>query len=280
MSRPVSTYLTLLDHEIHVTQWGAAGAEPVVMWHGLARTGRDFDDLAEALSGRYRIYCPDTLGRGMSQWAADPDSQYSLAHYAALASALVDELGLARFHWVGTSMGGAIGMAVAGGALKTRIGRLVLNDIGPALNPPAVERIKAYAGNPPAFASMTEFERFLRTIYAPYGALSDAQWRRMAETSVRRTEDGRLTVHYDPRMVRQFVLHPRDYELWPAYDQIACPTLVLRGESSDLLTEAVAREMTRRGPRCRLETIAGCGHAPALNVSGQISLVADFLAGG
>jgi len=142
-----------------------------------------------------------------------------------------------------------------------------------------VERIRVYAGKPPQFDRLTELEQYFRTVYKPYGWLSDEQWRRLTETSARRTPEGRITTHYDPNMALQFVHHPRDYDQWQAYDAIEAPTLCLRGESSDLLLAEVADEMRHRGPRATLVTIANCGHAPALNVPDQLNLVERFLSG-
>jgi pimeloyl-ACP methyl ester carboxylesterase len=278
MSSMISQYAKVLERELHYAEWGERGGDAIIMWHGLARTCRDFDDIAEQLSDRYRIICPDTIGRGLSQWSPAPEREYSLEFYAALASALVDKLGIDRLRWIGTSMGGAIGMKVAAGALRDRITHLVLNDIGPKIADAAVTRIRSYAGSPPRFATVSELEAYFRTVYKPYGYLTDAQWRRLAETSTRRTEDGKVTPHYDPNMVMQFNLHPEDYDQWNDYDRITAKTLCVRGESSDLLLPDVADEMTRRGPRCRLEVIAGCGHAPALNVPAHYKLVAEFLA--
>jgi pimeloyl-ACP methyl ester carboxylesterase len=274
---PSSHYLRCCEREIHYVEWGRRGLPPVIMWHGLARTGRDFDDLAEALADSYHIICPDTLGRGFSQWSPDPDNEYCLAFYARIARELADQLGFGTMRWVGTSMGGAIGTVAAATTLKGRVSHLVLNDNGPALAGAAIERIKAYAGNPPMFGTMQEFEQFLRTVYKPYGWQSDAQWRRMAETSARRMPDGKITPHYDPAMVRQFFAHPDDYALWDHYDTLTMPTLVMRGIDSDLLLQETAEEMTRRGPCATLAVIPGCGHAPALNVPEQIGLIRDFL---
>ena len=276
--QPISHYLTCCGREIHFVEWGRNDAPHLILWHGLARTCRDFDDLAIALAGDYHIFCPDTIGRGLSQWSDDPDNEYCLAFYARIARELVDRLGIASMRWVGTSMGGAIGTHAAATTLNGRISHLVLNDNGPVLNPAAITRIKTYAGNPPEFDTVTELETYLRTIYVPYGWQSDAQWRRMAETSARRLPSGKITTHYDPAMVRQFILHPLDYASWDAYDALAMPTLVLRGENSDLLSRETVQEMTRRGPRARVAEIPGCGHAPALNVPDQIDIVRDFLA--
>jgi pimeloyl-ACP methyl ester carboxylesterase len=275
-----SRYLVCHGREIHFTDWGAGNGETVIAWHGLARTGRDMDDIAAHLAPRYRVICPDTVGRGLSEWSTDPAAEYCLAFYARTAEALADQLGLETFHWLGTSMGGALGMRLAAGAFRGRIRRLVLNDIGPELAEPAIERIKSYAGNPAQFRRASELETYFRAVYKPYGWLSAAQWQRLTETSLRRLPDGGVTPHYDPRMVLQFTHHPRDYDLWDAYDAIDIPVLCLRGADSDLLRQETADRMRQRGPRAVVVTIPGCGHAPALNVPEQFSLVERFFAGG
>ena len=283
---PTSHYATCAGREIHYVQWGQ-GPTTVIAWHGLARTGRDMDELAGHLAGRYRMVCPDTIGRGFSQWSPDPGTEYTLAFYARIAADLMDALGIDSAHWVGTSMGGAIGTVCAGGIaqprLKGRIRSLVLNDNAPMLAQPALDRIKAYAGSPPAFATMADLEAFFRQVYRPYGWLSDAQWRRLTETSTRRLPDGRVTPHYDPAMVRQFIDHPHDYELWEHYDRIDVPVLCLRGAESDLVLRETTAEMLTRGPGARglakVVEIPGCGHAPALNVPEQLDLVAGFIDG-
>lgn len=273
-----SHYLSCLGRELHVTTWGDPDAPAVIAWHGLARSGRDFDDFAAALSPRWHVVCPDTLGRGLSQWAVDPAREYCLAFYVEQAEALLDALGLHKVHWVGTSMGGAIGTLAAATRLRGRIRRLVLNDNGPALAAPAMARIQAYAGQPPAFATVSALELYFREIYASFGTLTDAQWRHLTETSLRRLPDGRVTPHYDPALAQQFQHHPDDYALWGAWDQLDLPVLCLRGEASTLLTAETAQAMRERGPRAAVATIAGCGHAPALNTPEQIGLVERFLA--
>lgn len=273
-----SHYLTCAGREIHYTEWGAEHANTVIAWHGLARTGRDMDDIAAHLSQRWRVICPDTIGRGLSEWSPLPDEEYCLAFYSQLAVSLMDQLGISQCHWLGTSMGGAIGLHAAAGPLKGRIRRLVLNDIGPQLAASAVERIRSYAGSPPSFATVSLLEQYFRTVYRPYGALTDAQWRRLTETSTRRLPDGRVTPHYDPAMVRQFIAHPQDYDQWPDWDSLTLPVLVLRGEHSDLLLPEVAEAMRVRGPQARVETIPDCGHAPALNVPTHFTLIKQFLA--
>jgi pimeloyl-ACP methyl ester carboxylesterase len=280
-----SHYLTCAGREIHYTEWGAQHSATVVAWHGLARTGRDMDELAAHLSRRYRVICPDTIGRGLSQWSPDPASEYQLSFYARIAAQLFEQLHIEKAHWVGTSMGGAIGMVCASGlfepAMKGRIQSLVLNDTAPQIADAAIARIQAYAGHPPAFATMLELEAFFRQIYQPYGWLSDAQWRRLTETSARRLLDGRVTPHYDPAMVQQFSHHPDDYLVWDHYDALAIPVLCLRGAASDLVLPDTLAAMQRRGPGARgqlqVVNVPGCGHAPALNVPGQLATVADFI---
>ena len=274
-----SHYLRCAGRELHYTEWGAQHSETVIAWHGLARTCRDMDDVAEHLAQRYRVICPDTLGRGLSQWSPEPEKEYCLTFYVQQAMALVDQLGLKEFHWLGTSMGGAIGLVAAATSLRGRVRRLILNDSGPQIADAAIARIRGYAGNPAAFASVTELEQYFRTIYKPYGWLSDAQWRRLTETSTRRLPDGRVTPHYDPAMVMQFSHHDNDYLLWNEWDSLDIPVLCLRGESSDLLLPHTAEQMRQRGPQAVVVEIAGCGHAPALNTPAQYALVERFFAG-
>lgn len=274
-----SLYLDICGHEIHVTEWGERDAPVLVMWHGLARTGRDFDTAARYFARHYRVICPDTLGRGLSGWSSNPDRDYTLEAYADHAVALLTVLGIERCKWVGTSMGGLLGMNLAAGPLKRRIERLVVNDIGPRPNPAAITRIRAYVTARPSFANMRELEAFFRQIYLPFGPMTDQEWRVMTDTSARRRDDGTITVHYDPEIMRVFADRPEGLNCWPVWDGIDCPTLVLRGEHSDVLLPEVAEEMTRRGPGATLLTVPGCGHAPPLNVSGQILPVETFLAG-
>jgi pimeloyl-ACP methyl ester carboxylesterase len=244
------------------------------------------DELAMHLSQQgYRVICPDTVGRGLSQWSGAPEQEYCLAFYARLARELMDGLQLRAVHWVGTSMGGAIGTLCAAGlvepSLKHRILSLVLHDNAPELAQVAIERIKTYAGQPPAFDTLTELEAFFRQVYKPFGWLSDAQWRRLAETSMRRMPDGRVTPHYDPAMALQFTAHPNDYLIWQHYDTITQPVLLLRGAESDLVLPETVAAMRRRGPgklgKLKVIEVHGCGHAPALNVLQQWEWVADFI---
>lgn len=277
MNQPRSTYLDAAGHELHVTEWGDPASPPLVMWHGLARTGRDFDEAAEALSDSYFVLCPDTPGRGLSAWLPRDVGAYDMPTYAATALALLDHYGIAQTRWVGTSMGGLIGMTLAGGALRDRITHLVINDIGPELPAAGAQRIADYVGNPPVFDTIGELETWLRGNYAPFGANSPAFWRRMADTSARRTDAGRITVHYDPAIATLLDPEAGPIDIWPAYDAIAAKTLIIRGEHSDVLSADVAEAMRRRGPQPDLATISGCGHAPTLANVAQIELLRAVL---
>jgi pimeloyl-ACP methyl ester carboxylesterase len=283
--KPSSHYLQCHGFNIHFTAWGDASLPVVIAWHGLARTGRDFDALAEQLAPHYRVICPDTIGRGLSQWSASPKDDYSFATYARITLDLMDALHIQQAHWIGTSMGGALGLVCAAAlelpAFKGRIRSLVLNDIAPEISVTAVERIKAYAGQPPAFDTVPELEAFFRAAYAPFGHQTDAQWRHLTETSTRRLPDGRVTPHYDPQITQQFFREVPEYPMWTEYDTLQIPVMVMRGANSDLISPETIQTMHSRGPgakgRLRTEEIAGCGHAPALNVAPQWQLVMDFL---
>jgi pimeloyl-ACP methyl ester carboxylesterase len=280
-----SHYLPCHGFNIHYTAWGDASLPVVIAWHGLARTGRDFDALAEHLAPHYRVICPDTIGRGLSQWSPAPKNDYSFATYARIVLDLMDALHIEQTHWMGTSMGGALGLVCAAALelprMKGRIRSLVLNDIAPEISVTAVERIKAYAGQPPAFDTVPELEAFFRQAYAPFGFQTDAQWTHLTETSTRRLPDGRVTPHYDPAITQQFFREVPEYPMWSQYDALDIPVMALRGANSDLISPATIAEMQTRGPGAkgllRTHDIAGCGHAPALNVPSQWTLITDFL---
>jgi pimeloyl-ACP methyl ester carboxylesterase len=232
MPQPRSTYVATCGHEIHVTEWGSPQKPALVMWHGLARTGRDFDEAAQALSADYFVLCPDTLGRGLSSWARDPAIDYSYRSFGDIVLGILDHYRIGDLRWVGTSMGGLIGVTLAAGRLKERITRLVVNDIGPWIPENAIERIVSYVGNPPIFDTMTELAGWLQQNYAPFGENSAAFWQRMTDTSARRTDSGRVTAHYDPQIVTQFTHHKSDLDCWPQWDTLSMSLLLLRGSDS------------------------------------------------
>lgn len=260
--------------DLHHAEWGLAAAPPVVCVHGLTRNGRDFDALAAALAGHHRVFCVDVAGRGQSSWLDDP-AQYQIGVYAQQLTLWMRTLGLPRVAWVGTSMGGIIGMALAAQP-DTPIERLVVNDVGAFIPKSALAAIASYVGLAPVFASLHEVEAYLRTIHAGFGALSDAQWHHLAMHSAKPADDG-WRLLYDPAVQAPMAADPEDIDLWPVWDAIRCPTLVLRGGDSGLLLPETADEMMGRGPPAELVTFAGVGHAPALMEAEQIDVVRSFL---
>ena len=265
-------------HRMAYLEWGDPRNRDVVLCvHGLTRSARDFDDLARALSGQFRVVCPDVAGRGDSDRLADP-VHYGIPQYVADMVTLIARLDVEAVRWVGTSMGGLIGMTLAAQA-GSPVSRLVINDAGPVIARSAIERIAAYLGRAPAFPSFEQAEQYVRTVFAPFGRHSDAQWRHLAEAWLRRNEDGSWRAHYDPRIAEPFraTMPEGDLELWPVYDAIRCPTLVIRGAQSDLLSRETTRQMAQRGPKAQVVEIPDVGHAPTLMEAGQISVVRDFL---
>lgn len=268
------------SYRLSYTAWGKPGAAPaVVCVHGLTRNSRDFDALAKALSADTRVICPDMVGRGGSDPLGDPE-QYDIPTCADHTIQLIDRQGLGQVDWVGTSMGGLVGMAVAA-AHPDRIRRLVLNDIGPLVPKAAIGRIRQYLGLNLSFASLREIEAHLRIIHVTFGPLTDVQWWHLTEHSSVACDDGTWRLHYDPRIRERFMQMPdEDADMWPSWDQIRCPVLALRGTESDILTAEVAAEMERRGPGAEVVAFEGIGHAPALMAADQIEVVRDWLRAG
>ena len=263
-------------HQVFYDEWGdAANPRVVVCVHGLGRNGHDFDVVGEALAPTHRVLAVDMPGRGMSDWQADPND-YEFATYLATLTALIARSGAVDVDWIGTSMGGLLGMVIAAQP-NTPIRRLVVNDVGPQLEAAALARIGSYIGQDPTFATYAEVARYLREISAPFGPLSDLQWEFITRTNVRERADGRWGLAYDPGIAVPFRNAPAPPNLWPLWDAIACPTLVLRGADSDLLSREVAGEMALRGPRPRVIEFAGVGHAPMLLGPDQYHPVVDFL---
>lgn len=263
-------------HRIAYTEWGeASAARTLACVHGLTRNGRDFDRLAAALSDRWRVVCPDVAGRGRSDWL--PPSGYTYPQYLADMNVLIARLGVMEVDWLGTSMGGLIGMMLAAQP-NTPIRRLILNDIGPFIPKAGLARIAEYAGKDPRFSSLDELEAYLRRVHAPFGPLSDQDWRHMALQGYRRLEGGGFGLAYDPAIGPAFLANGiKDVELWPVWDAVRCPVLVLRGASSDILLAETAAEMRARGPKARVVDFPGVGHAPALTSENGIAAVRDWL---
>lgn len=260
-------------HWMAYVAWGLPNdLPPVVCVHGLTRNGRDFDRLAAALAPDRHVICPDVVGRGVSDWLRDP-AGYGTPQYAADLTALIAHLGVEQVDWVGTSMGGLIGMAMAAQP-GTPIRRLVLNDIGPFVPRQALERLASYVGKDPSFADLAELEAYLRQINTGIGQLDAESWRHFARFAQRPLPDGRLGLAYDPAIIRGFASPPVDVDLSGLWKAIACPVLVLRGTESDLLLAETARAMSAKA---EVIEFPGIGHWPPLMTPEQIEPVRAWL---
>ena len=263
-------------HRVVYYEWGEHDNPDVVICvHGIGRNGRDFDVLGEALAPTHRVLAPDMPGRGKSDWLRDP-MDYVAPTYLTTLTALICAAGVDDVAWVGTSMGALLGI-MAASLPGTSVKRLVVNDAGPVLDAAALARIGQYFGTDPVFATYDELKTYVKTICAPFGALTDAQWEHVTRTNARQHADGRWGLSYDPDIAVPFRAQRGTPDLWPLWDAIACPTLVLRGAQSDLLASATAQEMSRRGPRARVIEFAGVGHAPMLLARDQVDPVVEFL---
>ena len=265
-------------HRMAYREWGdPRNREVLVCVHGLTRSARDFDELARARCAHFRGVCTHVARRGDSDRLADP-KLYTWAQYVADMVTLIARLDVETVNWLGTSMGGLVGMALA--ALNgSPVRKLILNDAAPVIARSALERIGSYVGAAPMFASLDEAEKYVRTIAAPFGEHSDAQWRTLAETWVRRNDDGTWRPHYDLRIAEAYraTLPEKDLELWPLYDAVRCPTLLIRGERSDVVGRATPPRLAPPGPPTKRVGVRGGGPAPTLLHADQIALVRDFL---
>jgi pimeloyl-ACP methyl ester carboxylesterase len=284
------------SHRMAYWSWGdAANPRVLVCVHGLSRQGRDFDVLAQVLSQHYHVVCPDVVGRGQSDWLADAKG-YQVFTYASDMVAMLRQVreakGLASpitVDWVGTSMGGLIGLGLSAlppEASGVRLRRFVLNDVGPRLRIEALQRIGSYLGLPKRFATEQEAADYLWSISAGFGPHTPEQWLALSRPLLRvdtASEDSSLILHYDPAIAEPFKTMTADSAssgeamLWQVYDALRCEVLLLRGQNSDLLDADTARQMTERGPRARLIEFTGVGHAPTLIAPEQVAAVKEFL---
>ena len=275
-------------HKMAYKEWGDPhNPKVLVCVHGLTRVSDDFDSLALELCGTYRVVCPDVTGRGRSGWLRNPQlyriPQYVSDMVTLLARVLADT-GEEQVDWFGTSMGGLIGIALAS-LPDSPIRKLVLNDIGPPLDPVALARIGDYVGQEVHFQTFDEAAKFIRDISATFGPHSEAQWHKLATDVLRQDTDGLWIRHYDLGVAIPFKsITPESIKadeavLWAAYDAIKCPTLLVRGAQSDLLSPQTAQAMTQRGPKARLVELAGVGHAPTFVQADQIAIAKDFFLG-
>ena len=288
MSEPRLNHVQCLDtrglHRMAYWEWGdAANPKVLVCVHGLSRQGRDFDVLARALCDTYRVVCPDVVGRGQSDALADPMG-YQIPAYVADMVTLLARLDARSVHWVGTSMGGLIGLGLASLA-GSPIERLVLNDVGPTIQADAIARIGTYLGAPMRWPSVEAAADYMLSISKGFGAHTREQWLALTRPMLKPAGDaqGGFKPHYDPQIALPFraitpeIAAAGEAALWQSFDAIRCPTLLLRGADSDLLTRETAQAMTRRGPKARLHEFAGVGHAPTLVAPEQVAVVREFL---
>ena len=271
-------------HRMAYKEWGdPENPRVLVCVHGVTRVSDDFDNLASALCDQYRVVCPDVVGRGRSDWLRDPQ-HYQVPQYVSDMVTLLARVNAETVHWFGTSMGGLIGMGLS--SMKdSPVKKLVLNDVGPSLNPSALARIGDYVGKDVRFTTFDEAARYIKDISLPFGPHSDDEWRKLAADALKQDKDGKWILHYDPavsvpiKATTPEQLQRAEAMLWFAYDAIACPTLLVRGAESDLLKPDVAQAMTARGPKPKLVEIPGVGHAPTFLHADQIAHVRDFLLG-
>lgn len=271
-------------HKMAFKEWGdPQNPKVLVCVHGVTRVSDDFDNLALELCREYRVVCPDVVGRGRSDWLRDPQ-YYQVPQYVSDMVTLLARLNAETVHWFGTSMGGLIGMGLA--SMKdTPVRKLILNDVGPVLNHAALTRISDYIGAAVRFPTFDEAVCYIREISRPFGPHSDEEWRKLASDVLRQDADGQWIRHYDLGLAMAFKgstpesTQRAEAMLWMAYDAISCPTLLVRGADSDLVTQETAQMMTTRGPKAKLVEFPGVGHAPTFMHADQISVAKEFLLG-
>lgn len=269
-------------HKMAYAEWGEPDNPRVLVCvHGLTRLGNDFSRLARSLRSEYRVVCPDVVGRGRSDRLTDPN-HYVVPQYVADMVTLIARLGVDEVDWLGTSMGGLIGIMLAGQP-QSPVARLIINDVGPRLDAAALTRIGTYVGVPMSFATVDEAVDYIAQVAAPFGLKRREDWHELVEPGLRR-DGSRWTLHYDTRIAVPFKAMSAETAaggeaaMWRLYDQIACPTLVVRGEHSDLLARETLQEMAVRGPRPQTVQVPGVGHAPTFMHDNEIAIVREFLA--
>ncbi len=262
-------------------EWGNAGNPNVLVCvHGLTRVSDDFDALAKVMANDYRVICPDIVGRGRSEHLRDPNF-YQVPQYVSDMVTLLARLDVPSVNWLGTSMGGLIGMALAS-LPDNPVRKLLLNDIGPSISAVALKRIGEYVGQKVHFATLEEATHYVRAISLTFGAHSDEQWDKLASDVMRRDAEGKWTFVYDPALALPFKATTTqsaqldEQRLWAAYDAIHCPTLIVRGADSDLLSRETAAAMSQRGPKAKVVELAGVGHAPTFLSDAQIAIAKNF----
>ncbi|MCK2041496.1 alpha/beta hydrolase [Chromohalobacter sp. TMW 2.2308] len=272
--------LVLLQHrelEIAVRVWHPDAPRTVIAWHGLSRHGGDFEFLARLLGPRWRLIAPDTPGRGLSSWSLFPAYDYLYAHYMRIAIAVLDHFELTSVPWLGTSMGGLLGLLLAADASHGhRVAALILNDVGPTVEAKGLQRLANHFISTQRFTTLQSLESEIRDHYQSFGIDSEAVWQRLLLGSARRLPDGSWSHHFDPRIAEQFV-HDTPRDLWAAWKALHCPLMTIRGMQSDILSRQTLSTMRHHQPSTRILEVPGCGHAPMLDKASQSAPIAAFL---
>lgn len=270
-------FIRVRELEVAVRIWNPNASRTLIAWHGLARHGGDFSELARELGSEWRIIAPDTPGRGLSSWSLFPAHDYLYSHYITVAIALLDHFNLESVDWLGTSMGGLLGMLIAADTQhSSRISRLILNDVGPELNKQGLIALASYFGVTHRFSSFSDLQQELKEHYSSFGISSESAWRELALNSARRLSDGSWSYHFDPRIGEQFV-HDTPRDTWADWASIRCPIMVIRGEESTLLDAEALPRMAEKQPELVSLTVPHCGHAPMLDKPEQVDPIRAFL---
>lgn len=270
-------FVRVRELDIAVRIWNPDAPRALIAWHGLARHGGDFAALAHTLGSEWRVIAPDTPGRGLSSWSLFPAHDYLYSHYITIAIALLDHYQLEQVDWLGTSMGGLLGMLIAADKQHhSRISRLILNDVGPELNKEGLIALSSYFGVTHRFNNFADLKSELTKHYASFGITREEEWRELALNSARRLPDGSWTYHFDPRIGEQFI-HDTPRDMWADWANIRCPLMVIRGETSTLLDTETLPKMAQAQPALQTFTAEGCGHAPMLNSDAQVAPIQRFL---
>lgn len=270
-------FVRVRELEVAVRIWNPTAPRTLIAWHGLARHGGDFSELARELGSGWRVLAPDTPGRGLSSWSLFPPHDYLYSHYVTVAIALLNHFELDHVDWLGTSMGGLLGMMIAADPQHSaRISRLILNDVGPELNKEGLIGLSSYFGVTHRFSNFSDLQQELKQHYASFGITSDAAWRELALNSARRLPDGSWTYHFDPRIGEQFI-HDTPRDMWADWANIRCPVMVIRGEESTLLDPETLPRMAEVQPKLVTLSVPNCGHAPMLDSTAQVDPIRDFL---
>lgn len=279
MSEIVHHYPIINGREIHVREWNPEGIETIFCSHGLARNSIDFFELGTSLASKgYRVIAPDSLGRGLSQWAIDPKKEYTYENYVDTALQLLDFFSCARAHWIGSCMGGLIGLLIASDfSHANRITSLILNDIGPEVPDNAIKRIVNYIQAPIEFSRYSEINQYLKALFKPLGTHTPQQWEKIITGSIKRLDSGKFTTNYDPKILVGYKSGGSKINLWRKFSKIKQPIFLMNGLQSDVLTKEIVKKMRVVQPKMSVYYYLNCGHAPNLCFKSHIEDVEHFI---